>query len=224
MIQTSRTFSSYFTTVTITLLILAAGIQGHALQEVLVDEKVLERARVKYGADAVEHISALQALIKNDDSKSDAEKLEKVNQFFNKYTFIDDIEHWGKKDYWATPIEFLATQGGDCEDFSLAKYFTLKALGIPESKLYLTYVKAIKLNQAHMVLTYYATPAAEPLVLDNLQGNIQLASKRTDLVPVYTFNGEGLWLSKQRGKGKFVGDSDRLKRWNDLKSRMATGL
>ena len=224
MIQTSRTFSSYFIAVITTLLILAAGIQGHALQEVLVDEKVLERARVKYGADAVQHINALQSLIKNDDSKSDAEKLEKVNQFFNKYTFIDDIEHWGKKDYWATPIEFLATQGGDCEDFSLAKYFTLKALGIPENKLYLTYVKAIKLNQAHMVLTYYATPAAEPLVLDNLQDNIQLASKRTDLVPVYTFNGEGLWLSKQRGKGKFVGDSDRLKRWNDLKSRMATGL
>lgn len=224
MIQTSRTFSSYFIAVITTLLILAAGIQGHALQEVLVDEKVLERARVKYGADAVQHINALQSLIKNDDSKSDAEKLEKVNQFFNKYTFIDDIEHWGKKDYWATPIEFLATQGGDCEDFSLAKYFTLKALGIPENKLYLTYVKAIKLNQAHMVLTYYATPSAEPLVLDNLQGNIQLASKRTDLVPVYTFNGEGLWLSKQRGKGKFVGDSDRLKRWNDLKSRMATGL
>lgn len=224
MIKTSRTFSSYFIAVITTLLILAAGIQGHALQEVLVDEKVLERARVKYGADAVQHINALQSLIKNDDSKSDAEKLEKVNQFFNKYTFIDDIEHWGKKDYWATPIEFLATQGGDCEDFSLAKYFTLKALGIPENKLYLTYVKAIKLNQAHMVLTYYATPAAEPLVLDNLQGNIQLASKRTDLVPVYTFNGEGLWLSKQRGKGKFVGDSDRLKRWNDLKSRMATGL
>lgn len=224
MIKTSRTFSSYFIAVITTLLILAAGIQGHALQEVLVDEKVLERARVKYGADAVQHINALQSLIKNDDSKSDAEKLEKVNQFFNKYTFIDDIEHWGKKDYWATPIEFLATQGGDCEDFSLAKYFTLKALGIPENKLYLTYVKAIKLNQAHMVLTYYATPSAEPLVLDNLQGNIQLASKRTDLVPVYTFNGEGLWLSKQRGKGKFVGDSDRLKRWNDLKSRMATGL
>jgi hypothetical protein len=75
VIQTSRTFSSYFTTVISTLLILAAGIQGHALQEVLVDEKVLERARVKYGADAVEHINALQSLIKNDDSKSDAEKL-----------------------------------------------------------------------------------------------------------------------------------------------------
>ena len=75
-----------------------------------------------------------------------------------------------------------------------------------------------------MVLTYYSTPSAEPLILDNLKETIQLASKRTDLLPVYTFNGDGLWLAKERGKGKFVGGSDRLKRWNDLKSRMVTGL
>ena len=224
MILTSCRTSIFSITVSFVLLSFIAGYQVYALQEVLIDEKVLDRAREKYGAEAVNRINALQELIKNDNSKTEIEKLEKVNRFFNQYSFVDDIEHWGKKDYWATPIEFLATEGGDCEDFSLAKYFTLKALGIPEKKLYLTYVKAIKLNQAHMVLTYYSTPSAEPLVLDNLQGNIMVASKRTDLLPVYTFNGEGLWLSKQRGKGKFVGDSNRLKRWNDLKARMATGL
>jgi hypothetical protein len=75
-----------------------------------------------------------------------------------------------------------------------------------------------------MVLTYYSSPVAEPLILDNLNTNILAASRRTDLLPVYTFNGDGLWLAKQRGKGKFVGDSNRMKRWNSLKSRMATGL
>ena len=216
--------SMFSITVSFVVLSFIAGYQVYALQEVLFDEKVISRAQEKYGTEAVNRIQALQDLIKNDNSKTDVEKLEKVNRFFNQYSFVDDIDHWGKKDYWATPIEFLATEGGDCEDFSLAKYFTLKALGIPEKKLYLTYVKAIKLNQAHMVLTYYSSPAAEPLVLDNLRGDITVASKRTDLLPVYTFNGEGLWLSKQRGKGKFVGDSNRLKRWNDLKARMATGL
>lgn len=216
--------SMFSITVSFVVLSFIAGYQVYALQEVLFDEKVISRAQEKYGTEAVNRIQALQDLIKNDNSKTEVEKLEKVNRFFNQYSFVDDIDHWGKKDYWATPIEFLATEGGDCEDFSLAKYFTLKALGIPEKKLYLTYVKAIKLNQAHMVLTYYSSPAAEPLVLDNLRGDITVASKRTDLLPVYTFNGEGLWLSKQRGKGKFVGDSNRLKRWNDLKARMATGL
>lgn len=224
MILTLCRTSIFSITVSFVVLSFIAGYQVYALQEVLFDEKVISRAQEKYGTEAVNRIQALQDLIKNDNSKTEVEKLEKVNRFFNQYSFVDDIDHWGKKDYWATPIEFLATEGGDCEDFSLAKYFTLKALGIPEKKLYLTYVKAIKLNQAHMVLTYYSSPAAEPLVLDNLRGDITVASKRTDLLPVYTFNGEGLWLSKQRGKGKFVGDSNRLKRWNDLKARMATGL
>ena len=86
---------------------------------------------------------------------TDLEKLEKVNRFFNQVNFVSDAIHWQKKDYWATPIEFLASDGGDCEDFALAKYFTLKMLGVPEKKLNLTYVKAWKLNQSHMVLTYY---------------------------------------------------------------------
>ncbi|MCK5359032.1 MAG: transglutaminase-like cysteine peptidase [Gammaproteobacteria bacterium] len=220
----SRSYLLIHITIFSLVLLLIAAYQVLAEQEVLVDAKVIERVAKKFGPDAVDRINLLQELIKNDDSKTDNEKLEKVNKFYNQYAFVDDIDHWGEKDYWATPIEFIATEGGDCEDFSLAKYFTLKALGVPEKKLYLTYVKAIKLNQAHMVLTYYSTPDSEPLVLDNLNDTIQTASKRTDLVPVYTFNADGLWLAKQRGKGKFVGDSNRLKRWNDLKSRMATGL
>ncbi len=224
LVTISRSYLLIHITIFSLVLLLIAAYQVLAEQEVLVDAKVIERVAKKFGPDAVDRINLLQELIKNDDSKTDNEKLEKVNKFYNQYAFVDDIDHWGEKDYWATPIEFIATEGGDCEDFSLAKYFTLKALGVPEKKLYLTYVKAIKLNQAHMVLTYYSTPDSEPLVLDNLNDTIQTASKRTDLVPVYTFNADGLWLAKQRGKGKFVGDSNRLKRWNDLKSRMATGL
>ena len=209
---------------TVLLLWLILVIQGFTSEGIVINSRVLSGVDKKYGQEAVDRVRALENLIKESNGSSEQEKLEKVNHFFNQYDFVDDIDHWGKSDYWATPIEFLATKGGDCEDFSLAKYFTLKALGIPEDKLFLTYVKAIRLNQAHMVLTYYSSPSAEPLVLDNLDSSIQVASKRTDLVPVYTFNGDGLWLAKQRGKGKFVGNSDRLKRWNSLKSRMADGL
>ena len=101
--------------------------------------------------------------------------------------FVSDDQHWGRADYWATPVEFLATGAGDCEDFSLAKYFTLKALGVPLERMRLTYAKAVKLNQAHMVVAYFATPDAEPLILDNLISDIKPASQRTDLVPVYSF-------------------------------------
>ena len=60
--------------------------------------------------------------------------------------WISDDEHWGKRDYWATPIEMLATNGGDCEDFSIAKYLTLTQLRVPSDKLRITYVRAPRLR------------------------------------------------------------------------------
>lgn len=178
----------------------------------------------QYGESAKRRLLAWEDLIRNNSSRTDEEKLEVVNTFFNQMQFIDDDIHWKQSDYWATPVEFLSSGGGDCEDFSLAKYFTIKALGISDKKLHMTYVKAIQLNQAHMVVTYYSTPQAIPLVLDNLIADIRPATSRKDLVPVYSFNGSGLWLAKSRGKGQKVGNSDRLKRWQDLLNRMPKGL
>ena len=188
------------------------------------DAAVIDAAEKNFGARARENLLAWQQFIRDDDSSKDLERLEKVNSFFNRLAFVSDAVHWGQKDYWATPIEFLASGGGDCEDFALAKYFTLKLLGVAEEKLHLTYVKAVNLNQAHMVLTYYEKPGAVPLVLDNLLEAIEPATRRTDLLPVYTFNGSGLWLAKERGKGNLVGRSDRLKLWNDLLDRMPAGM
>jgi predicted transglutaminase-like cysteine proteinase len=186
--------------------------------------KFIAAVEKRYGAFAKRRLLAWQKLIRDQGEATDDELLERVNSFFNRMEFVDDIVHWKKKDYWATPVEFLVTGGGDCEDFSLAKYFTLKAMGVDEEKLNLTYVKAVRLNQAHMVLTYHRTPEAEPLVLDNLIGAIRKASERNDLIPVYSFNGTGLWLAKARGRGQKVGGSDRLKRWRDLLARMPEGL
>jgi predicted transglutaminase-like cysteine proteinase len=149
------------------------------------------------------------------------EKLEKTNNFFNQIEYVEDIVHWRQKDYWATPIEFLGTQGGDCEDYTIAKYFTLKAMGVKEEKLNLTYVKALTYNVHHMVLAYYATPGSVPLILDNYVTDIHPGTKRKDLVPIYSFNGTSLWLAKQRGKGKLAGSSSRLKRWQDVMQKMS---
>jgi predicted transglutaminase-like cysteine proteinase len=181
----------------------------------------LNKAELKYGKEARLLLVAWEDIIINDSKLSDREKIERVNDFFNQMEFVDDIIHWGKNDYWATPIEFLGTKGGDCEDFSIAKYFTLKAMGIADEKLNLTYVKALNYNVHHMVLTYYTEPEAEPLVLDNLIGEIKPASQRKDLIPIYSFNGTGLWLAKQRGRGNLAGSSSRLQRWQDLIQRMS---
>ena len=188
------------------------------------EPSVLDAAEKKYGSEARNRLLGWERLIREDSSASDLDKLNKVNDFFNSLEYVSDAQHWLKKDYWATPIEFLASDGGDCEDFSLAKYFTLKLLGVAEEKLKMTYVKAWKINQAHMVVTYYKTPDAEPLILDNLIETIEPASKRSDLLPVYSFNGSGLWLAKQRGRGEIVGSSRRLNAWSDLMARMPESL
>ncbi len=183
-------------------------------------EKLLEQVKDEYGMKARGRLVAWQELIAEGSKYDEMEKLSVVNDFFNELRFVDDLEHWGENDYWATPIEFIVTNGGDCEDFSIAKYFTLKEMGVAVEKMLITYVKALELNQSHMVLTYYSDPLAEPLVLDNLIEEIRPASTRTDLAPVYSFNGDGLWLAKERGLGKRVGGSERLSLWTDLGLRM----
>lgn len=219
-----QTFNSKLLQYSVLLVILFLTLfSSHVIakQVINVDQPTLEKMEKQYGSDALKRIEEWQSLVTTDDSNNDLEKLKKVNDYFNNnIQFVNDIDHWKKDDYWATPVETLCSQAGDCEDFSIAKYFTLKALGVSEEKLLITYVKALQLNQAHMVLTYYEKPGAIPLVLDNLNGEILPATERTDLLPVYSFNGGGLWTAKQRGKGKFIGGSDKVKLWKDLESRM----
>ncbi|MGB1239448.1 MAG: transglutaminase-like cysteine peptidase [Pseudomonadales bacterium] len=176
----------------------------------------------KYGKRAKLRLENWQRLIKELRNESEQTKLLKVNDFFNRVRFIDDIKHWKQKDYWATPVEFLVTNGGDCEDFTIAKYYTLKALGVNISKLSIAYVKALDYNQAHMVLTYYKTSRSEPIVLDNLIPQIKKASRRKDLLHVYSFNGDNLWLSKKGRRADLVGSSDRLGPWVKLQKRVNT--
>ncbi|KAB1458408.1 sulfate adenylyltransferase [Vibrio panuliri] len=149
---------------------------------------------------------------------SEREQLTRVNQFFNQLNFVNDDKLWGKNDYWATPLEFLGSNAGDCEDFTIAKYFSLLELGVSDKKLRLIYVKALSLNQFHMVLAYYSHPAAEPLILDNINPEIMTATKRRDLLPIYSFNGSNLWLMKSKN-GQLAGKSSRLSLWNDLRAR-----
>jgi predicted transglutaminase-like cysteine proteinase len=197
---------------------IAPIMSGEAFQ---LDKQLLNKVELKYGKEARSLLVAWEDLINHDASKSDLDKLKRVNDFLNQMDFVDDITLWKQEDYWATPIEFLSAQGGDCEDFAIAKYFTLKTMGMDEEKLNLTYVRALNLNVHHMVLTYYMTPDAEPLILDNLVNEIKPASQREDLIPIYSFNGTGLWLAKQRGRGKLAGSSKRLQHWQNLMQRMS---
>lgn len=182
---------------------------------------VLAFVEQKYGIEARERVQALQVLIEHHRDDAVDDQLAAVNAFFNEIPYDTDRGLWNQEDYWATPIEMLGIRGADCEDYSIAKYFTLRELGVPSERLRITYVKAVKLNQAHMVLAYYAEPGAEPLILDNLTDRIQPAGQRQDLIPVYGFNGDSLWLAVSRSRGRKIGGADRINLWNDLRSKMA---
>ena len=107
-----------------------------------------------------------------------------------------------------------------CALYLISNIGKKKTIGIPDEKLKITYVKAVQLNQAHMILAYYPYPGAEPLILDNLINDILPASQRPDLIPVYSFNGEGLWLSKLSSQeGKRIGNANKLDNWQDLMTR-----
>lgn len=181
---------------------------------------ILHNAEQRYGelGLAKARIEAWDELIRASEQLPEREKLTVVNRFFNRQLrFADDVAVWRLNDYWATPVEALVKGAGDCEDYSIAKYFTLRRLGVPSERLRITYVKALRQNQAHMVLTYYASPTADPLVLDNLIGEIRPASQRQDLLPVYAFNAEGLYLPGQAGRKS---DTKKLSRWQDLLNKM----
>lgn len=186
----------------------------------LVNKTTIEKVQKIYGTQASQDVAKWNDLLLELEGQDIQQQLSRVNNFFNRQKFVDDIEHWNKEDYWATPIEFIASGGGDCEDFSIAKYFSMRALGVPAIKLRLMYVKALDYNMAHMVLAYYEEPNVIPLVLDNLNKNILPANKRDDLQPVYSFNGEGLWAAKEQGRGKQLQDGGNNSLWKDLTNRM----
>jgi len=180
-------------------------------------ERMQQSLMTRFGPGPITIFREWQQLLGEGRNGPELDKLRKANDFFNRrIAFDDDIAIWGQSDYWATPLETIGKGRADCEDFSIAKYYSLMEMGIPIAKLRLVYVKA-QLNgsqQAHMVLAYYASPTADPLVLDNLVSDIRPASRRPDLSPIFSFNSAGLW----QGTGNQSSKSN-LSRWQNLLQR-----
>ena len=184
------------------------------------DRDRMTQAAQRAGPRAAAAVKALQPLLAGSAGMDEAALLAAVNDFYNRrVVFTDDGAAWGVDDHWASPLETLEKGQGDCEDYAIAKYFSLMAAGVPAAKLRLVYVRAAiggpgGVVQAHMVLAYYVQPGGEPLILDNLIGEVRPASRRPDLTPVFSFNSEGLW---QGTAGASAGDpTARLSRWREV--------
>jgi len=188
-------------------------------------QRVVPAVRQRYGDDGVAQAKNWHDALSVFQKEAEQSKLKDVNDYVNNRIRLDtDLNIWGQNDYWATPIEAFLKGAGDCEDYALAKYFSLKFSGVPVSKLRMVYVKAkiggadSKVTKPHMVVTHYATPDAEPLVLDSLINEIRPASRRTDLIPIFSFNSEGVWAAD--GNKSQPGDASHLSKWGDLLDKM----
>lgn len=191
--------------------------------DVIAFERVTQLAQVKHGDKAVSVIKNWESALNRVLPKPEVRRLQEINDYFNMYlSFQADQTVWGVRDYWATPLEALLRGSADCEDYAIAKYFSLKYVGVDPSRLRMTYVRArtgvgATGLQAHMVLAYYATPDSDPLVLDNLMSEVRPASRRPDLLPVFSFNADGLWKGASASTPR---EKNELSLWQGVLSKM----
>lgn len=151
----------------------------------LTDEDFIDISNSKEKESIFDRINQLILLKKSLSSlDDDFIKLNAVNNFFNEYKYKADIEIYKKQDYWATRKEFIINGTGDCEDFVIAKYFTLLELGIDKSKL--SILHNLHENEYHLILAYQENSSSEVLVLDSLNKTILPLTKRDDILVLYT--------------------------------------
>lgn len=120
-------------------------------------------------------------------------KLATINRHLNQAAYITDMVNWHKKDYWATLKQFF-NKDGDCEDYAIAKFYSLKELGIAADKMRIVIVEDTNLNVAHAVLAVYTE--SQIWILDNQISNIVAQDKIVHYTPLYSINENAWWLHK----------------------------
>lgn len=172
-----------------------------------------------YDESAQKRFVSLKKLLKEGQGLSDNERLFRVNDFFNQVPYSSDEKVWGNRDYWATPVEMLGKGKADCEDYAIAKFFTLLEMGIPEEKLFLTYVVTDNLTTRHMVLAYYEYKGAVPLILDNRAFTIAPENLNKNYIPLYRFNLNDFIAYEDGWEHKSSIATKKLHQWENLTKR-----
>ena len=217
--SSTRRYRSTLNLCRLVLLCLACGWGGSSALEVNAD-RLQSLSASRYGAERPRAVSRLAANDARPGTRPGKETLTLANDFWNR-SLLSGEDHHLETGRLGHALESLGKGAGDCEDYVIGKYFTLLALGVPANKLRFIYVRAriggaaSSSQVAHMVLGYYETPNAVPLVLDSLISTILPATQRRDLTPVFSFNADGVYVD-----GKPAAPVDRLSRWRDLLQRM----
>jgi predicted transglutaminase-like cysteine proteinase len=120
-------------------------------------------------------------------------RLDAVNRYMNRFRYVSDLANWGVEDYWETPNEFL-NRDGDCEDFAIAKYKSLRALGMSDDQLRIVVLQDLNLRIAHAVLV--VLDGGKAWVLDNQIDQVIDAERIRHYRPYYSINASAYWLHR----------------------------
>lgn len=121
------------------------------------------------------------------------EQLDAINRHLNKASYVTDMVNWQQQDYWATIHQFF-NKDGDCEDYAIAKYYSMVELGFSAEKMRIVIVEDTNLNIAHAVLAVYLD--GEIWILDNQISTLVPHREIIHYTPLYSINESAWWLHK----------------------------
>jgi len=138
-------------------------------------------------------VQVWKAAIQGLKGKSIADQIKGVDEYVNGVRYIEDTRNYHKSDYWATPIEFFS-KGGDCEDFAIAKYASLRALGFTTDQMRIAIVQDKIKNIPHAILIVYTDEGN--FVLDNQEKRTKHVEDVARYKPIFSINSSNWWLHK----------------------------
>jgi len=144
-------------------------------------------------AQTAPQIRAWKAKLQSLKNSSPRDQIAAVNDYINDVSYVEDSRNYGTSDKWATPVEFFA-RGGDCEDFAIAKYASLRALGFSTDQLRIAVVQDKIKNIPHAVLVVYTEQG--PYVLDNQDKRLRSSTDVTRYKPIFSINAAAWWLHR----------------------------
>ncbi|MDH3661642.1 MAG: transglutaminase-like cysteine peptidase [Alphaproteobacteria bacterium] len=143
-----------------------------------------------YAASSSKAVRAWQGMIKANKGERQIDQLKAVNNFINQWRYRTDSYNYKTSDYWASPAEFFS-RSGDCEDYAIAKYVTLRQMGFSADQLRLVVVKDLERDLAHAVLAAYVD--GDVFILDNVNNQVRSQAAVTEYAPYYSVNEQSRW-------------------------------
>lgn len=134
-----------------------------------------------------------RSLVSSLEGQSQREQLREINDWGNAHPYVVDQINWGKEDYWETPYEFMAING-DCEDYAIAKYYSLRALGYGDDRIRIMIVQDLNLGGIIHAILGVKGDDGETFILDNQIEQVMPASKIYHYRPIYGINQTAWWV------------------------------